>query len=151
MDFHHGRKWGGNMSAGLDRVRAKLRRHAKAAIEAGRREAAVQGGIIAAMARSFAPQAEGDLIASIRVEAANKVTFGNGVTSDFIGVVVRAGDESTIVVGKNGQKFQNAKLQENGTQTMPANPYFNPAKRMRRRPAKNAIARAVRKGWKAGR
>lgn len=138
------------MSTGLDRVRAKLHSHAAAAIAAGIAEARVQGGIIAGLAKSFAPQDDGDLIASIRVEDASSIATSRGTTG-FVGVIVKAGDENTMVTGKNGRKFQNAKLQEVGTQDMPANPYFNPAKRMRRRAAKAAIAKAVRKAWKDGR
>ena len=38
----------------------------------------------------------------------------------FIGVVVKAGDTSAIVTDRTGTRFQNAKLQEHGTKSMPA-------------------------------
>ncbi|SEB79340.1 hypothetical protein [Rhodobacter sp. 24-YEA-8] len=135
---------------GLDRVKAKLRSHAKAAIEAGVVEARKQAEIIAGLARAFAPAEELDLVKSIRVEGASTVVTRRGGEQGFVGVVVKAGSEATIITNKQGQRFQNAKLQETGTQDMPANPYFNPAKRMRRKQAKSAIGRAVNKAWKAG-
>ena len=137
------------MANGLEAVKRKLRSHAKAAIEAGRQEARKQAEIIAGLARSFAPAEELDLIKSIRVEDASTVTT-RGVEQGFVGAVVKAGSEDTIVTNSTGARFQNAKLQETGTQNMPASPYFNPAKRIRSRAARSAISRAVRNGWKAG-
>ncbi len=135
---------------GLERVKAKLRRHAKAAIEAGVVAARKEAEMIAGLARTFAPAEELDLIKSIRVEDASTIVTQRGGEQGFVGVVVKAGSEATIITNKQGQRFQNAKLQETGIQEMPANPYFNPAKRMRRKQAKAAIGRAVNKAWKAG-
>lgn len=129
---------------------AMLREHGAAAIEAGRLQAHKEAEIIARYARSFAPEDERDLIKSIRVESVSTISTRGG-DKDFIGAVVKAGDETTIVTNSRGTRFQNAKLQETGTRDMPANPYFNPAKRLRRRAAKTNIARAMRKAWKAGR
>ncbi|ADO43119.1 hypothetical protein [Ketogulonicigenium vulgare] len=130
-------------------MRRKLRTHAKAAIEAGRSQARKEGEEIASLARAFAGASDGDLAASIRVEEADAVMTSQG-RSGFIGVVVRAGNDATIVTNKQGERFQNAKLQEVGTQSMPAKPFFNPAKRLRRKQAMAAIRRAVRKAWKEG-
>lgn len=138
------------MSAGLERVKRKLRAHAKSAVDAARAQARIEGETIAQLARSFAPQQDGELIRSIRVEDASVLSTSNGSSHDFIGVVVKAGDDRTIITNHRGVKFQNAKLQETGTQNMEANPYFNPAKRMRARAARNAINRAVRNGWRNG-
>lgn len=118
-------------------------------MNAGLQQSRKEGEIVAGIMRAFAPVDQRALIASIRVEDAGTIATSQGETG-FIGVVVKAGDESTIVTNKRGVRFQNAKLQENGTRKMPANPFFNPAKRMRRRPARANIARAVGKAWKAG-
>ena len=134
-----------------DGIIAMLRRHGAAAIEAARQQAHKEAEIIARMARTFAPEDQQNLIKSIRVEDASAITGRNGAEIGFIGAVVKAGNESTIVTNERGQRFQNAKLQENGTKNMPANPYFNPAKRLRRRAAKANITRAMRKAWKDGR
>ncbi|WP_273688448.1 hypothetical protein [Ketogulonicigenium vulgare] len=130
-------------------MRRKLRTHAKAAIEAGRAQAVKEAEKIAMIAKTLAPQDDGDLIDSIRVEEADTLTTRNG-SHPFIGAVVRAGNETTIVTTKQGRRFQNAKLQEGGTQDMPASPFMNPAKRLRRRAARQAIARAIAKAWRAG-
>ncbi|RNF32948.1 hypothetical protein [Paracoccus methylarcula] len=135
---------------GLEAVKRKLRTHARAAMDAGLQQSRKEAEIIAGLMRAFAPVEERELIASIRVEDVDTFSFG-GTTVGYIGVVVKAGDESTIITNDRGTRFQNAKLQENGTQNMPANPYFNPAKRLRRRAARSNISRAVNKAWKAGR
>lgn len=135
---------------GLESVKRKLRTHAKAAMDAGLLQARKEGEIMAGIMRSFAPADERELIASIRVEDVDTLTFG-GHEVGFIGVVVKAGDETTIVTNELGARFQNAKLQENGTKNMPANPYFNSAKRLRRRATRANISRAVNKAWKGGR
>lgn len=96
--------------------------------------------------RYLAPREQGELIASIRVEDAETVTTRKGERG-FIGVVVKAGDATTIVTNETGARFQNAKLQENGTKNMPASPYFNPAWRANRRRVRSAVSRAIRKAW----
>lgn len=113
-------------------------------------QARKEGDILAGLMRSFAPVDQRELINSIRVEEADTIATTQGDTG-FIGVVVKAGNESTIVTNERGVRFQNAKLQENGTKNMPANPYFNPAKRLRRRATRANISRAVNKAWRDGR
>lgn len=134
------------MVNGIPQVQAMFRRKA-AAVAAAAKVAASKGGEeIAAAARYLAPRDEQDLIRSIRVEDATTRKTRKGEVG-FIGVVVKAGDASTVVTNERGVRFQNAKLQENGTQKMPANPYFNPAYRANRTRVKAAITRAVRKAW----
>lgn len=110
----------------------KTRRAAELAAEQGAEEAA------AAM-RYLAPTDERELINSIRVEEPDR--------PEFIGRIVKAGDETTIVTNERGVKFQNAKLQEDGTVNMPANPYFNPGWRMVRSRVRGRVTRAIRKAW----
>lgn len=131
---------------GLERVRAKLESHMRAAIEAGRAQARIEGEKIATIAKGFAPHDQGDLIASIRVEDADTIKT-SGEETGFVGVVVRAGDATTIVKNKTGGEFQNALIQEYGTKERAANPYFGPAKRLQKRTARAAIMRAIRRAW----
>lgn len=123
-----------------------FRRKAAAVRAAAQAAANKGGGEVASAMRYLAPVDQRELINSIRVEDADSITTRRGQRT-FIGVVVKAGDASTIVTTKSGGKFQNAKLQETGTQNMPANPYFNPAWRANRARVRGSITRAVRKAW----
>ena len=134
------------MVNGIPGVQAMFRRKAAAVVAAGKAAAKKGGEDTAAAMRYLAPKDQRELVNSIRLEdAATRQTSGGEV--GFIGVVVKAGDETTIVTNERGQRFQNAKLQENGTKNMPANPYFNPAWRANRTRVRGAITRAVRKAW----
>lgn len=134
------------MVEGIPAVQAMFRRKA-AAVKAAAQGAAKKGGEdVASAMRYLAPVDQRELVNSIRVEDAESITTRRGPRT-FIGVVVKAGDASTVVTTKSGAKFQNAKLQENGTQNMPANPYFNPAWRANRTRVRGSITRAVRKAW----
>ena len=134
------------MVNGIPQVQAMFRRKASAVV-AQAKAAARQGGEEVAQAmRYLAPKDERELVNSIRVEDAETVSTGKGARG-FIGVKVKAGDATTVVTNERGVKFQNAKLQENGTKNMPANPYFNPAWRASRTRVRGKITRAVRKAW----
>lgn len=138
------------MADGAARLGAMMQKHLKAALAAGLAQAQKEGDIIANIMRATAPRDELELVKSIRVEGATSYTTSRGKEINFIGVIVKAGDETTIVTNKRGQKFQNAKLQEHGTRKMPANPYFNASYRRRKTQAKSNITRAVKKAWKEG-
>lgn len=134
------------MVKGIPQVQAMFRRKAAAVVAAAKAAAKKGGEDTAAAMRYLAPKDQRELVNSIRVEdAATRQTSSGEV--GFIGVVVKAGDETTIVTNERGQRFQNAKLQENGTKNMPANPFFNPAWRANRTRVRGAITRAVRKAW----
>lgn len=134
------------MVNGIPGVQAMFRRKAAAVVAAGKAAAKKGGEDTAAAMRYLAPKDQRELVNSIRVEdAATRQTSGGEV--GFIGVMVKAGDDTTIVTNDRGQRFQNAKLQENGTKNMPANPYFNPAWRANRTRVRGAITRAVRRAW----
>lgn len=111
-----------------------------------KQEARAQGEGVAAAARYLAPRDDGDLIRSIRVEATDSVTTSKG-DRDFIGVKVKAGDSTTVVTNSSGARFQNARIQEFGTKTRGANPFFFPAWKANRRRVRSAISRAIRKAW----
>lgn len=135
------------MVNGIPEVQAMFRRKAAAVVAAGRSAARKGGEDVAKAALYLAPFDQFDLRESIRVEDAATRSTSKGGEVGFIGVVVKAGDQSTIVTNSRGQRFQNAKLQENGTKNMRANPYFNPAWRLNRQRVRAAITRAVRKAW----
>lgn len=127
-----------------------MRKRLAAVVAAGRSQARKEAEIIANIMRATAPRNELELIRSIRVEDATTRKTTKGGELGFIGVVVKAGDETTIVTNNRGARFQNAKLQEHGTKRMKANPYFNFSYRRRRSQAKGSITRAVKKAWVNG-
>lgn len=133
--------------AGMDRIRAKLHTHMAKAVAAGVAQARIEGEKIAHLARAFAGNDTGELDASIKVEDADTAKF-NQYTVGFVGVLVKAGDETTIVTNHQGDRFQNALIQEYGTKDHPANPFFGPAKRLQKRAAVAAIRRATAAAWK---
>lgn len=137
------------MVNGVERMRAMFRRKALAVAKIAQAEARLAAEQVASDMRYLAPEDEHALKRSIRVEAATSVKTAKG-DRGFIGVVVKAGDASTVVTNSRGQQFQNAKLQERGTRKMKASPYFNPAWRANRRRVRSRINRAVRKAWKNG-
>lgn len=134
------------MVNGVPGVQAMFRRKAAAVVAAAKAAANKGGEDVASAMRYLAPKDQRELLNSIRVEDAATRQTSRGETG-FIGVVVKAGDETTIVTNERGQRFQNAKLQENGTKNMPANPYFNVAWRQNRTRVRGSITRAVRKAW----
>lgn len=133
--------------AGMDRIRAKLHTHMAKAVAAGVAQARIEGEKIAQLARAFAGNDTGELDKSIKVEDADTAKF-NQYTVGFVGVVVKAGDETTIVTNHQGDRFQNALIQEYGTREHPANPFFGPAKRLQMAAAKAAIRRATAAAWR---
>ena len=122
-------------------------RRKAAAVAAAGKNAAKQGGDEVAQAMRFlAPEQDGKLRRSIRVEDTSSINTSRGERG-FIGVKVRAGDETTVVTNSTGALFQNARIQEFGTSDMAANPYFFPPWRVNKSRIKGRITRAVRKAW----
>ena len=137
------------MVKGIPEVQAMFRRKAAKVAAAAKAQAQNSGEQVASAMRYLAPRKDGALIRSIRVEDASTITTSKGERG-FIGVKVKAGDETTIVTNASGARFQNAKLQEDGTKNRPASPYFNPAWRANRTRVRSAISRAIRKAWTDG-
>lgn len=137
------------MVNGIPEVQAMFRRRAAKVVAEAKAQSRAQGEHVASAMRYLAPREDGALIRSIRVEDASQINTSGG-DHGFIGVVVKAGDETTIVTNDTGARFQNAKLQEHGTKNMPANPFFNPAWRANRSRVRSAISRAIRKAWADG-
>lgn len=146
------------MSAGLERLKAKLRSHGNAALAAGKAQAQKEATIIADMAKRLAPHDEGTLQRSIRVVDSDTIETQNGGMIPFLGYDVVAGDETTIVTNSRGVEFQKAKLfeggylhhtKDGGTMVIHA-PFLNPAKRLRMKQARANILRAMNKAWRNG-
>ena len=123
------------------RVIAGAERDALAAIERGMTR-------VAADTERLAPEDDGDLKASARVEPFDRIFKGY----PYKGFGVRYGGlESTKVALKGGTAtIDNAALQEFGTQEMTANPALFPAYRAQRKSIRAAVARAVRLALKNG-
>lgn len=138
------------MTDGAGRLGAMMRKHLAAALAAGKAAARTGGEEVAGVMRATAPRDEFELIRSIRVEDTDTRATSSGESVPFVGVVVKAGDETTIVTNARGVKFQNAKLQEHGTKNMPANPYFNASYRRVRSRVRARITREIRKAWLKG-
>lgn len=137
------------MVNGIPEVQAMFRRKAAKVVAAGKAAARKGGEEVAQGMRYLAPEKSGALRRSIRVDEASTVATRAG-DRGFIGVKVRAGDSTTAVTNSRGQSFQNARLQEFGTKTRPASPYFYPTWRANRSRVKGAITRAIRRAWTDG-
>ncbi|RWR09807.1 hypothetical protein [Paenirhodobacter populi] len=138
------------MADDASRLGAMMRKHLAAALAAGKAAARTGGEEVANVMRATAPRHEFELIRSIRVEDTDTFRSTKGGDVAFVGVVVKAGDDTTLVTNSRGQKFQNAKLQEHGTKNMPANPYFNASWRRMRTRVRSRITRSIRKAWLNG-
>lgn len=137
------------MVNGIPEVQAMFRRKAAAVIAASKAAAEQGGEQVASAMRYLAPRDQGELIRSIRVEDAETVSTAKG-DRGFIGVIVKAGDATTVVTNARGGTFQNARIQEFGTRSRAANPFFFPAYRANRTRVRGVITRAVRKAWISG-
>ena len=138
------------MVNGIPQVRAMFKRKGAATVAAGKAAAKKGGDEVAQAMRYLAPRDQGELIRSIRVEDAGTVTSQKGGERGFVGVKVKAGDSTTVVTNSSGGRFQNARIQEFGTKSRVANPFFFPAWRQNRTRVRSAISRAVRKAWANG-
>lgn len=127
------------MVNGVPAFRASLKKKGQAAVQAAEAAARKGGEQVAADMRNLVPVDERHLLNSIRVED----------QAERVGVVVKAGDAMTKVTNSRGVVFDNARIQEFGTKTRAANPYFFPAWRINRTRVRAAISRAVRKAWRS--
>lgn len=138
------------MVNGVPQVRAMFKRKGAAVVAAAKAATQREGDKVANAMRYLAPRDQGELIRSIRVEDAASVTSRRGGERGFIGVKVKAGDSTTVVTNSSGGQFQNARIQEFGTKSRPANPFFFAAWRPMRTGVLSAITRAVSQAWKNG-
>ena len=95
---------------------------------------------LAKLMKQLAPEEEGDLRESIRVEQG---------PHELSRVVLAGGEKTTREVRTgSGVTYDYAMAQELGTKDMPANPYFYPAKRLLAKRTRNSLKAAVRKAVK---
>lgn len=117
----------------LERIPEAVRKRAKADLMLGGRE-------INMLQRSLAPKDDGVLAGTIRTEP---------LPDPEIGVEIKAGGPETTKPVRNSAKgtapdYDYALAQEHGTENMPANPFFYPAIRVK----KKQVLRNVRRGVK---
>lgn len=143
------------MVIGLKSLERKLTRHIPRKVREATRVAMEKGaGEIVALMKSLVPRDEGKLAASIGwtwgtvPEGALAIASQTSDLGETI--TIYAGDRSTIVTNSRGYEFQNAILQEFGTQDMTPNPYFFPAFRTLRKRAASRITRAMKKAIREG-
>lgn len=134
------------MVEGIPQFHAMMRRRMAAAIAAGKMASEQGGETLVQQAKFLVPVDQGELARSIRSESTDSVSTTDG-TRAFVGVLVKAGDETTVVQNSTGGRFQNARIQEFGTKSRAANPYFFPAWRANKRRIRASITRAIRKAW----
>lgn len=97
----------------------------------------LQASLVATEQRSLVAVGEtGDLKASIRVEAGKKTA------KKAIVVNIKAGGALTL--DDSGKPYDHARANEFGTQYMPAQPFFFPVWRARKKEAKAAVRKAVK-------
>ena len=139
------------MVQGLDQLTQRWSAIPGRVREAARQEMEKIADEIVTDMRRVAPKEDGLLAASIGWTwgdaPAGSMTVGNVFGREYgtMRIVIHAGNETTIVTNEMGERFQNAALQEHGTAEMPANPFFFPVWRARRRSVKGRITRAINK------
>ncbi len=105
---------------------------------------------------ALVPQDEGDLFASIgwvwgTQLPSGAVPIGTVKPDDpELTITIFAGSDDTVVYNSRGVGFQNALIQEFGTEDVPASPYFFPAWRLNKRSAKARIRRGIKQGLQRG-
>lgn len=125
---------------GLDKLKAKFRGMPIKTQVAAKRALDTGADDLIAMQKRLVPVEEGDLRDSIRKE--------KGRT--HLSVNVAAGGAKTTRAVRAGVKafYDYALAQEFGTTEMPANPFFWPAYRIKRRAIRARISREIRKALK---
>lgn len=135
---------------GLSAFQRKMALIPKVVIEEVRKELEKQATELVEMMRRLAPKDSGALAASIGW------TWGDAPAGSIkLGTVAASEGSSlriTVYAGAAGKKKDGgtfyARFQEFGTRNMPANPFFFPAYRAKRRKIRGALSRAVKRGLK---
>lgn len=122
----------------LERIPDEVRRRAKAGLMLGGRE-------INMLQRSLVPKDDLTLAGTIRSEP---------LPDPQIGVVILAGGEATTKPVRetekgNSPEYDYALAQEFGTEDMPANPFFRPAIRVKKKQVRNRVRAAARKALRS--
>ena len=133
----------------LARFKRKLSRLpdvARAEIRSGLEKSAEE---IVDLMRRMVPVKEGDLKRSIGwtwgAPPEGATVFAKAAGKAGLSITIYAGDRSTVVTNKRGIEFQNALIQEFGSEKMTANPFFRPALRITRKRAQSRVSRAIGK------
>lgn len=133
----------------LDRFKKKLRRLPDVARAEIRKGLETSANEIVDLMKRMVPFKEGKLRESIGwtwgapPEGASVFATAAG-EAGFV-ITIYAGDRSTVVTNARGIEFQNALIQEFGSEKMTANPFFRPAWRINRKRAQGRISRALGK------
>jgi len=122
----------------LERIPDEVRRRTKAELMLGGRE-------INMLQRSLVPKDDLTLASTIRSEP---------LPDPQIGVVILAGGEATTKPVRetekgNSPEYDYALAQEFGTEDMPANPFFRPAIRVKKKQVRNRVRAAARKALRS--
>lgn len=145
------------MVEGVAQLTRKLTRQVPAAVQNAARLAMEQGAEeTVAMMRRLCPVDEGELRDSIGwtwgEAPAGSMILGKVGARDYstMRITIYAGNDNTIVTNKRAVEFQNARLQEFGTQAMQANPFFFVSWRTMKKRVKSRMMRNIRKAIRAG-
>jgi HK97 gp10 family phage protein len=122
----------------LERIPDEVRRRTKAELMLGGRE-------INMLQRSLVPKDDLTLASTIRSEP---------LPDPQIGVVILAGGEATTKPVRetekgNSPEYDYALAQEFGTEEMPANPFFRPAIRVKKKLVRKRVRAAARKSLRS--
>lgn len=128
---------------GLEKLRRRLERIPPEVRKRAKAELMLQGREINMLQRSLAPKDDLTLAGTIRSEP---------LPDPEIGVVMRAGGPATTKPVRESKyavpEYDYALAQEFGREGQPANPFFLPAIRVRKRKAKARVRSAVRRALK---
>lgn len=135
---------------GLTAFQRKMALIPQAIINEVQKELEKQATELVAMMKRLAPKESGALANSIGWTWGNapkgSVTLGSVAASEGSSLRI------TVYAGAAGKKADGgtfyARFQEFGTKNMPANPFFFPAYRSKRRKIRGALSRAVKRGIK---
>lgn len=145
------------MVQGLSSLKRKLTVTIPERVQKRTQEAMEKGATeLVAMMKALAPKDSGALASSIGWTwgdaPAGSFTLGTVGSRDYatMRITIYAGNAETMVTNSRGVEFQNAILQEFGTQDMPPSPYFYVSWRFLRRRIKSRITREMKKAIKEG-
>lgn len=144
------------MVEGVAQLTRKLTKQVPARVQAAARVAMEQGAEeVVAMMRRLVPVDQGELRDSIGwtwgSAPAGAMILGKVGARDYktMRITIYAGNDRTIVTNERGAEFQNARLQEFGTQAMPAHPYFFVAWRTLKKRVRSRVFGNIRAAIKA--
>lgn len=133
----------------LDRFKRKLRRLPQVAKDEMRKGLEQSANEMVDLMKRMVPVDEGKLRDSIGwmwgAPPEGATVFATAAGDAGLVITIYAGDRNTIVTNARGIEFQNAFIQEFGSQKMSANPFFRPAWRINRKRAQGRISRSIGK------